>query len=361
MVQTHAHRRSTRGFMFVVVAAAAIAAMPMSTRAQPRAFWVPNDGDPAHYPSGTTVIDASPGRRVCVELWLQGMDGSYYSNSATAAVYDRGQFGVSGSVRADCGSVAINTDNPRDAGYQLNTTGTTGCGSSGEMGLFALLRGFANPLDSARIVPAPGATYFGEVCYDVSADASGEFTIAFIPPICNIAPGCCESPIVLGLEDFECLGTVGDALVIDVVCDGPCVGCCLGDSCVNLPPDDCDTAGGFHAASGKLCNIVDCNGNSSGDLCDIAAGRSQDCNGNGVPDECDTAALRSRDCNDNSVPDECLDREGDCNNNGRPDECDITDGISLDTPLFNRPPDGVPDECQTRTPTPIGTRIAPSP
>lgn len=64
--------------------------------------------------------------------------------------------------------------------------------------------------------------------------------------------------------------------------------------------------------TGDLCDIADaavpdCNGNSVPDSCDISAGDSSDCNGNGVPDDCDLAFAASADCNDDGVPDDCQD------------------------------------------------------
>jgi hypothetical protein len=64
---------------------------------------------------------------------------------------------------------------------------------------------------------------------------------------------------------------------------------------------------------------LDCNGNGSGDVCDLADGVSFDCNLNDIPDEC----------------------EADCNTNGIPDECDIADGTSIDADG-----NGIPDECE---------------
>jgi hypothetical protein len=48
----------------------------------------------------------------------------------------------------------------------------------------------------------------------------------------------------------------------------------------------------------------DCDGNSIGDACDIAAG-TPDCNMNNVPDSCDLAAATSQDTNLDGIPDEC--------------------------------------------------------
>ena len=94
----------------------------------------------------------------------------------------------------------------------------------------------------------------------------------------------------------------------------------------------------------------DCNGNGTGDACDIAEAVSDDCNQNAIPDECED------DCNENGVADECdiangeedcdgngiLDScEADCNENGVVDACDISDGTSSDDNG-----NGVPDECE---------------
>jgi hypothetical protein len=91
----------------------------------------------------------------------------------------------------------------------------------------------------------------------------------------------------------------------------------------------------FEYCTAGPCRL-DCNGNGTGDVCDIGQGTSQDCNRNLVPDECDLASGASGDCNANDVPDECED----CNGNGAADECDIASGKSSDVDG-----NGVPDEC----------------
>jgi len=48
----------------------------------------------------------------------------------------------------------------------------------------------------------------------------------------------------------------------------------------------------------------DCDGDSIGDVCEIAAG-APDCNGNTVPDACDIGSGTSGDSNGNGIPDEC--------------------------------------------------------
>lgn len=112
-------------------------------------------------------------------------------------------------------------------------------------------------------------------------------------------------------------------------------------------PDDVDNCP-------KLQNPdqTDCDGNSVGDACEIAADPSLDCNRNGLldscepdcnntgfPDDCDIIFGISQDCNNNMIPDEC---EPDCNGNLVPDGCDIVNGASLDVNS-----NGIPDECES--------------
>jgi hypothetical protein len=76
----------------------------------------------------------------------------------------------------------------------------------------------------------------------------------------------------------------------------------------------------------------DCNGNGSGDVCDLADGVSFDCNLNAIPDECEA------DCNTNDVPDECDIADGtsqDADGNGIPDECEIVNGYLVITGVFD--------------------------
>jgi len=79
-------------------------------------------------------------------------------------------------------------------------------------------------------------------------------------------------------------------------------------------------------------SYLDCNGNGTPDICDLAAG-FPDCNGNGIPDSCDFSS-GTEDCNDNSIIDVCEILSGlasDCNGNGIPDVCDDLAGIDFDT------------------------------
>ncbi len=85
---------------------------------------------------------------------------------------------------------------------------------------------------------------------------------------------------------------------------------------------------------------LDCNGNSIGDVCDLADGVSFDCNLNSIPDECEA------DCNTNGIPDECDIANGtsiDADGNGIPDECEVVSGFMVITGIVDGPlPGGLP-------------------
>ena len=77
---------------------------------------------------------------------------------------------------------------------------------------------------------------------------------------------------------------------------------------------------------------LDCNGNGSGDVCDLADGVSFDCDFNSVPDECDP------DCNTNGIPDACDIADGtsqDADGNGIPDECEVVNGFLIITGVYD--------------------------
>lgn len=112
---------------------------------------------------------------------------------------------------------------------------------------------------------------------------------------------------------------------------------CNGNSVL----DSCDIENGTSAdtdASGVPDECEDCNTNGVLDSTDIAAGTSIDCQKDGIPDECQTSGA---DCNADGIPDECQLDDQDCNGNGTPDSCDIASGTSLDENSS-----GVPDECE---------------
>jgi len=148
----------------------------------------------------------------------------------------------------------------------------------------------------------------------------------------------------------------------------------VADCNLNRLPDDDDLANG---------TSLDCNGNAVPDECDLGDGSSQDENANAVPDECDPSAccrlaggincteVTSADCakiggvsgakfstcrsaqNPRGFDCRCMRDPADCNHNAVPDACDISRGTSRDVFPPHRAPDGIPDECQTRTLKPV--------
>ena len=93
---------------------------------------------------------------------------------------------------------------------------------------------------------------------------------------------------------------------------------------------DTDDDGDGIADDGDNCDEIqnpmqeDCNGNSVGDACELAADPLLDCNLNGALDSCDVSDGAS-DCDADGVLDSCelASGAGDCNGNGIPDSCDI--------------------------------------
>jgi len=144
--------------------------------------------------------------------------------------------------------------------------------------------------ESVPVMETQFSKYAGTLILDVSADATGEFTVGFLGGDCCTFMGDGDSNLLT-------VPTLNPATVV-------------------LAPD--------------------CNGNLVPDGQDISDGTSEDCNSNEIPDECDIADGDSGDCNENGMPDECED----CNGNGYADECDLADGTSPDDDG-----NGVPDEC----------------
>ncbi len=114
---------------------------------------------------------------------------------------------------------------------------------------------------------------------------------------------------------------------------------------------------------GPRMDLIDCNGNTVPDACDLDCGRTEcvppcgqstDCDANNVPDECeadcnendvadscDLANGTSNDCNGNYVPDSC---EADCDGDGIPDDCDSVEDTDQDgiTDCFDLCPNTTP-------------------
>jgi len=73
--------------------------------------------------------------------------------------------------------------------------------------------------------------------------------------------------------------------------------------------------------------MLDCNGNSVNDACEIAGGSASDCDRNGVPDDCDLLKGAIVDFDGNGVLDTC---EPDCDADGIPDGLAISTGSARD-------------------------------
>ncbi|MHC4837971.1 MAG: right-handed parallel beta-helix repeat-containing protein [Planctomycetota bacterium] len=80
----------------------------------------------------------------------------------------------------------------------------------------------------------------------------------------------------------------------------PCCGAGAADSDGDGVVDCVDNCPSLSNAS-----QADCDGDGTGDACEIASGSAADCNANGVPDACDIADGSSGDANGDGVPDEC--------------------------------------------------------
>jgi len=231
--------------------------------------------------------------------------------------------------------------------------------------------------------------YAGTLILDVSADATGTFTVGFIsagtklgltgPPWAEYA--ACAPARITVVVDCNANGVPDEEDIADGTskdcndngrpdeCEPDCNENYVADSCdisagtsedcdSNGVPDECEPDCNDNSVADE-CDVIggtsddcnenyvpdecepgwdqDCNDNYLPDLCDIFDGISADCNANAVPDECDIAAGTSEDCTENGVPDEC---ERDCNRTGMADSCDILNGTSEDLDG-----DGIPDEC----------------
>lgn len=129
-------------------------------------------------------------------------------------------------------------------------------------------------------------------------------------------------------------------------------------TCNHRPCDSVDTPGlidyefaadqvrsvaGFLADEVPVLEFVDCNGNGTFDVFEIAADPSLDCNYNGRLDVCEVAS--DQDCNNNGVPDQCeieIGTSEDFNQNGVPDECEVPRTIYVDDDAPGDPGPGDP-------------------
>ena len=139
--------------------------------AQPRLFFVPQGLDPAQFPSGRTQISAVAGARVCVEIYAAAEP--YTVQASQASVPPAGTGGDGGSLDIDCASVIIDETHPRFTPEPvLYSVRTVECPEE-----FAVLMVIKNPGDT--LTTGDAGTYVGQVCYDLSGDASGTFALDF--------------------------------------------------------------------------------------------------------------------------------------------------------------------------------------
>jgi len=211
-----------------------------------RMFWVPEDGDPGDYPVGPTIVNAFPSDRVCMELWVQGVCTQFYDTAVDATVQDRSFTGVSGTVRADCTTATMDYSHPAYAGFSTTVSDKSDCGDRGTMDRIFFF-GFTDPgTGGPTIAGAPAGNYFAEVCYDVSADAHGQFTIDYFgtPDVGTSVYGNAYGRFCGSGYQMD---AVFDPLVINVAAchnDGDCpvsdadvctADRCIGGVCVNQP------------------------------------------------------------------------------------------------------------------------------
>jgi len=182
---------------------------------EPRMYVVGLNDDPSlpEYNSGTTVITAAPGERVCVGFYVQGdsdpfdvlaLNLRFLSANATPT-----GLGVpTGSVVADCTTMDIDNDRGDFVGFTKAHIGSVGlCALPPFEALYVL---FAGEFPFLRELPAaPGGVYFGELCYDVSSDACGDFVFTY--------SGAPDTKSIIVNEFGEAvLDAVFDPLVISV-------------------------------------------------------------------------------------------------------------------------------------------------
>ncbi len=211
--------------------------------AAPRMFFVPAGDDPSNFSSGTTVITSHPGSRFCVEEWVTGDPTEIY---AVQYIVADGSGGVTGTVIIDGTSPLIDQTHPMFVGNlfpggvefvafqnpNLCCVPASGC---------TCREGFAvagEGLDDTATIPTTSA-YVGELCFDVSIDAAGTFSVVWeVPDI--------ETKLVDPVS-FEAIpGVVYDVLSIEV---GPCT---EDSDCVRPSNTQCQRA----SCNAGICSFV---------------------------------------------------------------------------------------------------------
>ena len=117
------------------------------------------------------------------------------------------------------------------------------------------------------------------------------------------APGICGCGVSDADNDLDGVPNCNDQCPNDAskIVPGDC-GCGVPDDDFDLDfVTDClDNCPGTYNPGQE-----DCDGDLTGDACDVPTGSTADCNMNGIADGCDIAAGTSLDLNGNGVPDEC--------------------------------------------------------
>jgi hypothetical protein len=153
-------------------------------------FWVPLGADPADYSAGTTYVFASQGDAVQMGIYYQGADGVDLASNGVQAIVDAfgtqiGAGVTSGTVLADCtltdasGSIWIDQTRGDYVGFNTTTLAGSECSPGGTRDVLGWV--LLNIPVAAETVPgAPDGVYFGQVIYDVSADACGRFVVNYV-------------------------------------------------------------------------------------------------------------------------------------------------------------------------------------
>jgi len=196
----------TRTHSFILICLA-VSLLSTTAVAQPRMFIVRLGDSPTLYPSGPTVIAADPGDQVCVGIYVQGGIDSRGVEASLEARDLTPNGSVSGTVEADCSTIAMDTGRPDYIGFDIEAPGPLDLCTGPPY--YARVVGFNLGSESSPLPAAPDGGYLGEVCYDVSLDACGEFDFAYVGAP-NISTGI--------VDEFGelILNAIFDGLVISV-------------------------------------------------------------------------------------------------------------------------------------------------
>ena len=196
-----------------------------------RMYWEEVGGaDQANDSGGTVYIYATQGETLNMNTMLEGVGANFNSAAAQAVVEDGAACAISGSVDADCSTVAVSTANDTCAGagtgnsgfFTMNTTATNNCGALGSQDKLGWLRAFGDPNHYA-IIDDDGC-YYAQVDFVVSADCCG-----------------CAPIHYLGAPDFTTVITDEfQNTQYDAIFSG--LEICVVPTCKGSPHDDCADA-----------------------------------------------------------------------------------------------------------------------